>query len=77
MVTIIFILSDIVFCRTWFKVDVQEYYNPITTMLLPSDQKNQWRGIRTKGEIKRDKNIRCPANKDSLYTVRFPTFILS
>ncbi|ENN71782.1 hypothetical protein D910_02524 [Dendroctonus ponderosae] len=62
------LLSDIVFCRTWFKVDVQEYYNPITTMLLPPDQKNQWRGIRTKGEIKRDKNIRYSANKDSLYT---------
>ncbi|CAG9761928.1 unnamed protein product [Ceutorhynchus assimilis] len=62
------LLSDIVFCRTWYKVDVPEYYNPVTTLLLPPDQKNQWKGVRTTGEIKRDKNLRNPTNVDSLYT---------
>ncbi|KAK9727914.1 40S ribosome biogenesis protein Tsr1 and BMS1 C-terminal [Popillia japonica] len=60
-------LSDIVFCRTWYKVDVQQFYTPITTLLLPPDKKNSWKGIRTKGELKRQMNIRSPAEKDSLY----------
>lgn len=63
-------LVDIVFCRTWYKVDVQQFYTPITTLLLPPDKKNSWKGIRTKGELKRQMNIRSPAEKDSLYKVR-------
>ncbi|XP_050315888.1 ribosome biogenesis protein BMS1 homolog [Anthonomus grandis grandis] len=62
------LLSDIVFCPTWCKVNVQEFYTPITTLLLPPDQKNQWTGLRTTGQIKREKDIKNPANKDSLYT---------
>lgn len=63
------LLSDIVFCRTWYKVDVPEFYNPVTSLLLPPDKKNAWRGLRTTGEIKRDKGIRNEANSDSIYTV--------
>lgn len=61
-------LSDIVFCRTWYKVDVQQFYTPITTLLLPPDKKNQWSGLRTTGEIKRDLGIRNEVNNDHLYT---------
>ncbi|GJQ65989.1 hypothetical protein Trydic_g4082 [Trypoxylus dichotomus] len=60
-------LSDIVFCRTWYKVDVQKFYTPVTTLLLPPEKKNSWKGIRTKGELKREMNIQNPANVDSLY----------
>lgn len=63
------LLSDIVFCRTWYKVDVPQFYNPVTTLLLPEDQKNSWRGVRTTGEIKREKGIRSLPNEDSLYRV--------
>ncbi|XP_056633768.1 ribosome biogenesis protein BMS1 homolog [Diorhabda sublineata] len=62
------LLSDIVFCRTWFKVDVPKFYAPVNTLLFPSDKRNSWRGVRTTGEIKRDKGIQNEANKDSLYT---------
>ncbi|KAJ8927028.1 hypothetical protein NQ314_020591 [Rhamnusium bicolor] len=61
-------IKDIVFCRTWYKVDVPEFYNPVNTLLLPPNKKNSWKGIRTIGEIKREEGIRNPANKDSLYT---------
>ncbi|XP_018580000.1 ribosome biogenesis protein BMS1 homolog [Anoplophora glabripennis] len=61
-------LSDIVFCRTWYRVDVPEFYAPVNTLLLPSGKKNAWRGIRTTGEIKREEGIKNPAHKDSLYT---------
>ncbi|XP_055373601.1 ribosome biogenesis protein BMS1 homolog [Condylostylus longicornis] len=62
------LLSDIVFCRTWFKVEVPKFYTPVTSLLLPQDQKNQWEGLKTLGQIKREKNIRYEANEDSLYT---------
>lgn len=61
--------ADIVFCRTWYKVDVQKFYAPITTLLLPLDKKDSWSGVRTKGELKRVLNIKDAANSDSLYTV--------
>ncbi|KAK5648319.1 hypothetical protein RI129_003211 [Pyrocoelia pectoralis] len=60
-------LSDIVFCRTWFKVNVPQFYNPMTTLLLPSESRLGWKGARTLGQIKRDENIKNQPNQDSLY----------
>lgn len=63
------LLSDIVFCRTWFRVDVPKFYAPVTNMLLPPSEKNQWIGMKTTGELKRERNIKAKPNSDSLYTV--------
>ena len=60
-------LSDIVFCRTWYKVDIPKFYNPVTSLLLPPSEKNQWRGMKTIGQLKREKNIHEEPNVDSLY----------
>ncbi|KAJ8980502.1 hypothetical protein NQ317_005685 [Molorchus minor] len=60
--------ENIVFCRTWSRVDVPEFYNPVVTLLLPLDKKNTWRGVRTAGEIKRENGLRNPAEINSLYT---------
>ncbi|KAB0805247.1 hypothetical protein PPYR_02217 [Photinus pyralis] len=60
-------LSDIVFCRTWFKVNVPQFYNPMITLLLPSELRIGWKGARTLGQIKRDENIKNQPNEDSLY----------
>ncbi|XP_031620330.1 ribosome biogenesis protein BMS1 homolog isoform X2 [Contarinia nasturtii] len=62
------LLSDIVFCRTWFKVDVPKFYAPVTNLMLPPSEKNQWIGMKTVGELKREKNIKAKPNSDSLYT---------
>lgn len=62
------LLSDIVFCRTWYKVDVPKFYNPVTSLLLPLEEKNQWQGMKTTGQLKREKNIHIHPNKDSMYT---------
>ncbi|XP_046607471.1 ribosome biogenesis protein BMS1 homolog [Neodiprion virginianus] len=62
------LLSDIVFCRTWYKVDVPKFYSPVTSLLLPPSEKNQWRGMRTTGQLKRENNLRAQPNSDSLYT---------
>ena len=61
-------LSDIVFCRTWYKVDVPQFYNPVTSLLMPPQEKSQWRGMKTTGELKRENNIKALPQKDSLYT---------
>ncbi|XP_015119160.1 ribosome biogenesis protein BMS1 homolog [Diachasma alloeum] len=61
-------LSDIVFCRTWYKIDVPKFYNPVNSLLLPMEQKNQWKGMKTTGQLKREGNVRAVPNKDSLYT---------
>ncbi|XP_045029896.1 ribosome biogenesis protein BMS1 homolog [Daphnia magna] len=61
-------LSDIVFVRTWFRVDVPEFYTPVTSLLLPPDAKNTWLGMKTLGQIKRERNIKNEANADSMYT---------
>lgn len=63
------LLSDIVFCRTWFKVDVPRFYAPITSLLLAPEKKAQWQGMKTVGQLKRERNIRNEANLDSMYTV--------
>ncbi|XP_044012399.1 ribosome biogenesis protein BMS1 homolog, partial [Aphidius gifuensis] len=61
-------LSDIVFCRTWYKVDVPKFYNPVNSLLLPPELKNQWKGMKTTGQIKKELGIYADANKDSSYT---------
>ena len=60
-------LSDIVFCRTWYKIDIPKFYNPVTSLLLPPNEKNQWRGMKTIGQLKREKMIQAQPNVDSLY----------
>lgn len=60
-------ISDIVFCRTWFKVDVPQFYAPITNMLLPMTSKSQWQGMKTLGQLKRENNLRAVVNEDHLY----------
>ncbi|KAK6645270.1 hypothetical protein RUM43_001546 [Polyplax serrata] len=61
-------LSDLVFCRTWYAVDVPKFYNPMTTMLMSPEKKSQWEGMKTMGQLKRERNIKNEAQKDSLYT---------
>ncbi|XP_055909180.1 ribosome biogenesis protein BMS1 homolog [Eupeodes corollae] len=62
------LLSDIVFCRTWFRVDVPRFYAPVTTLLLSPEKKLHWQGMKTLGQLKRENNIKNEATSDSLYT---------
>lgn len=62
------LMSDIIFCRTWFKVDVTKFYAPVVNLLLPQGSKNAWQGMKTKGQLKREQNIQNDANTDSMYT---------
>lgn len=62
------LMSDIVFCRTWFKVDVPAFYAPVTNLMLPLNEKSEWSGMKTLGQLKRERDIKNAANEDSMYT---------
>ncbi|XP_070708607.1 ribosome biogenesis protein BMS1 homolog [Pempheris klunzingeri] len=61
------LMSDIVFLRSWYPVAVPQLYNPVTSLLLPVGQKDDWAGMRTLGQLKHDLGIHNKPNVDSLY----------
>lgn len=61
------LMSDIVFLRAWYPVKPSKYYNPVTNLLLPHDQKDSWVGMRLTGEVRREQGIPTPQNKNSQY----------
>lgn len=52
--------SDIVFCKTWYQVDIPRFCNPIIAY-------GRTRLIKTHAELRREKGISLPHNKDSEY----------
>uniref|UniRef100_A0A0A9YDD7 Bms1-type G domain-containing protein n=1 Tax=Lygus hesperus TaxID=30085 RepID=A0A0A9YDD7_LYGHE len=62
------LLSDIIMCRTWYRIEIPRFYAPVTSLLLPISEKNTWQGMRTLGALKREKGIQNPAQPDSMYT---------
>lgn len=59
------LLSDIIFLRTWTKLDVPKFYNPVTTAMF-KDTKD-WRGMKTVGQLRYEKSLPIPVNPDSIY----------
>ena len=44
--------SDIIICRTWTILQVPDLYLPVTNILQAKDEKHDWRGMKTTGEIR-------------------------
>jgi len=61
------LMSDIVFVKTWFAVEVPKFYAIVTNLLQKEEERSSWKGMRTVGEIKRENNIQNEVNSDSLY----------
>ena len=61
-------MSDLVAVKTWFTVEIPRFYAPVVNLLLSSDEKSKWKGMRTVGQIKREQGLAAKPNKDSLYT---------
>merc|ERR1712098_747208 len=53
-------MSDIVFLRAWYPIKPHRFYNPVTNLI-------GWEGMRLTGEVRRDKNIPTPQQKNSTY----------
>lgn len=59
-------MSDIVFLRTWYPVQPKKLFNPVTSLLVPIDQ--TWTGMKTVYQLRKEKQMKIPVNKDSQYT---------
>ena len=59
------LLSDIIFCRTWVRVEPKRYYNPVTNLLDGSEE--DWRGMKTKGQLFIENDRPIEVKKDSVY----------
>merc|ERR1719411_1442521 len=62
------LMSDLVAVKTWFNVDIPKFYASVVNLLLPPEEKSKWQGMRTVGQIKREKGITANPNADNLYT---------
>lgn len=60
-------MSDVVFLRAWTRVEIPQFYNPLTTALQPRD--HIWQGMKTVAELRKEHNLPIPVNKDSIYKV--------
>jgi len=60
-------VSDIVFLRSWIKIEPEKYYNPLFTLLLKD--KANWKGIRTIGRVCYEENIKPSKKIDSIYQI--------
>ena len=58
------------FVRTWVPVEVPQFFNPVTTLLEPSDTRLKWTGMKTVGQLRREQGVKRDPNPDSLYQVK-------
>ena len=59
------LLSDIVFLRSWVRVDVPKYFNPVTSSLV--GEHGSWHGMRTVAQLRHERKLSIPINRDSIY----------
>ena len=53
--------SDLVFCRTWYQVDIPRLYNPII------EYGGEMRLMKTTTQVRNEKGLAIPVKKDSEY----------
>lgn len=59
------LMSDTIFLKTWYPVEVKKFYNPVTSLL--AKEKSEWKGMRLTGQVRAAQNIATPLNEDSAY----------
>lgn len=59
------LMSDTVFLKTWYPVQVKKFYNPVTSLL--SNQQTEWKGMRLTGQVRAEQAIATPMIADSAY----------
>lgn len=63
------LMSDIVFLRTWFHVDIPKFCISVKTLVLPKEERDKWIGARTVGRIRHQEGLKAVGtqNPDSIY----------
>ena len=49
-------------------MDIPRFYAPVTNLLLKPEDKSKWQGMKSIGQIKREKGVKAQVNPDHLYT---------
>lgn len=60
------LMSDIIFLRAWYPVHPHRFYNPVTN-LLEAGTADAWTGMRLTGQVRADKGVPTPQEKNSAY----------
>jgi hypothetical protein len=50
---------------------VPKFYALITSLLVPTNERSEWEGLKTLGQLKREKGVKIMPDADSLYKVVF------
>lgn len=53
-------MSDIIFCRTWYSIKPEKFFNPIISYENIKLMRNTW-------ELRKDLQVAIPTNPDSEY----------
>lgn len=62
------LISDIIICRLWVPVEVTKFCNPVMSLLTDATAKvDEWQGMRSQAQIRKEEKIPITYNKDSLY----------
>jgi len=63
------LMSDIVFLRSWYRVDVPKFCITVKTLMMPREERDKWRGARTLGRIRHEEGLKASnnVNPDSIY----------
>uniref|UniRef100_H2YNI4 Bms1-type G domain-containing protein n=1 Tax=Ciona savignyi TaxID=51511 RepID=H2YNI4_CIOSA len=59
------LMSDIVFCRTWYPVQVPKMYVVASNLLI--QKKDSWTAMKSVGQLRFEQNVKVPVKGDSLY----------
>ena len=54
------LMSDIVFIRSWFTIDIPKFYVIVRDLLMPPEQRLTWQGMKTQGQLRFENNIKAP-----------------
>ena len=62
--------NDLVFLRTWFNIPIPKFYATVTSLLLPTTEKEKekWSGMKTVGRLRFEQGIKAIDNPQSHYT---------
>ncbi|KAH8824857.1 hypothetical protein DL96DRAFT_1611069 [Flagelloscypha sp. PMI_526] len=61
------LMSDLIFLRAWYSIQPRKFYNPVTSLLLSSQTRTEWKGMRLTGQVRRDEGLKTPTNVNSTY----------
>ena len=61
------LMSDIVFLRSWFTVFVPKFYTTVRNLLLSSEDRLKWQGMKTTGQLRAETGQHADYKKDSVY----------